>query len=100
MTWEVATDGLDNPDLCAALAEIDDECFRSVVGSRRIVSDETNRRLVSLCTLAGTDGDPTRLAPVRPVNLLAELAKQWDYRLTRTRLHALRPPFTSWRSGA
>ena len=90
-TWEVATDGLDDPDLCAALAQIDDKAFRSLVGSRRIVSDETNRRLVSLCTLAGTDGDPIHPARVRPVNLLAELAEQWDYRLTRTRLHAMRP---------
>ena len=91
MSWEVATDGLDNPDLCAALAEIDDEDFRSLVGSRRIVSCETNRLLVPLCTLASTDGDPIRPTPVRPANLLAELAKRWDYLLTPTRLHALRP---------
>ena len=91
MSWEVATDGLDDPDLCAALAAIDDEDFRSLVGSRRIVSDETNRRLVPLCTLAGTDGDPIDPAPLRPADLLEELAEQWDYLLTPARLHALRP---------
>ena len=91
MSWEVATKGLDDPDLCAALAEIDDEDFRSLVGSRRIVSDETNLRLVPLCTLAGTDGDPIDPAPLRPADLLEELAEQWDYLLTPARLHALRP---------
>lgn len=91
MSWEVATEGLDDPDLCAALAEIDDEDFRSLVGGRRIVSDETNRRLEPLCALAGPDGDPIRLSQVRPADLLAELAERWDYLLTPTRLHALRP---------
>ena len=88
ISWEVATDGLDNPELCAALAEINDEDFRSLVGSRRIVSSATNRRL---CALMDTDGDPIDPALLRPANLLAELAKRWDYRLTPTRLHALRP---------
>ena len=91
MSWEVATGGLDNPELCSALAEIDDEYFRSLIGNRRIVSDETNRRLGQLCTPASADGNPIRPAPVRPANLLAELAKRWDYRLTPTRLQALRP---------
>ena len=91
MSWEVATDGLDSPALCAALAEIDDEDFRSLVGSRRIVSSETNRLLVPLCNLASAYGVPFSPAPVRPASLLAELAERWEYLLTPTRLHALRP---------
>ena len=91
MSWEVATDGLDDPNLCAALAEIDDESFRLLVGSRRIVSDETNRRLVPLRTLAGADGDPVDPPPFGPADLLQELAEEWEYELTPTRLHALRP---------
>ena len=88
MAWKVATGGLDDPHLCAALAEIDDEDFRSLVGSRHIVSSKTNQLLLPLCTLPETDGDPVH---VRPADLLAELAEQWDYLLTPTRLHALRP---------
>ncbi len=88
LSWEVATDGLDNPELCAALAEIDDEDFRALVGSRRIVSRATNRRL---CALMDTDGNPINPTPLRPANFLAALAKRWDYLLTPTRLHALRP---------
>ena len=91
MSWEVAVDGLDNPDLCAVLAEIDDEDFRPLVGSRRIVSGETDRLLVPLCSLAGTERDRIRSTPVRPCDLLAGLAERWEYRLTPTRLHALRP---------
>ena len=86
-SWEVATDGLEDPTLCAALAEIDDEDFRSLVDSRRIVSCEINRLLVSLCA----DSDSIRPVAVRPTNLLAELAKKWDYFLTPIRLHTLRP---------
>ena len=91
MSWEVATEGLDDPDLCAALAKIDDEDFRSLVRGRRIVSDQTNRRLVPLSTPAETDGDPIGPAQLRPADLLEELAKKWEYQLTPTRLHALHP---------
>ena len=92
-SWEVATDGLDDPDLCAALAEIEDEDFRSLVGSRRIVSAKTDLLLAPLRTLAGTDGDLIVSAKVSPWDLLAELAEKWDYLLTPPRLHALRPLF-------
>ena len=89
--WEVAADGLDDPDLCAALAEIDDEDFRPLVSDRRIVSYETNQRLEPLCALAEPDGDPSRPSALRLPDLLAELAEKWDYFLTPARLHALRP---------
>ena len=91
MSWEVATGGLHDPDLCAVLARIDDEDFRSLVGVRRIVSEETNQRLVALCIPAGTDSNPIDPAPLRPADLLEELAEEWKYELTPTRLHALRP---------
>ncbi len=91
MPWEVATDGLDDPDLCAALVKIDDEDFRSLVRGRRIVSDQTNRRLVPLCTPAETDDGPIDTAPLRPADLLEELAERWEYQLTPRRLHTLRP---------
>ena len=91
MSWEVATDGLADADLCAALAEIDDEDFRSIVGSRHIVSAKTARLLAPLRTPAGTDDAIIGSAEVSPWDLLAELAERWDYLLTPTRLHALRP---------
>ncbi len=94
MSWEVATDGLDDPDLCTALAEIEDEDFRSLVRRRRIVSTETDKLLARLRELPGGDLRPS----VSPSDLLAELAEEWDYRLTPTRLNALRPlaQATAW----
>ena len=92
-SWEVATDGLDDPDVCAALAEIEDEDFRPLVGSRRIVSAKTDELLAPFCTLAGEDGDLIGSTKLSPWDLLAELAEKWDYLLTPTRLHALRPLF-------
>ena len=91
MSWEVATDGLADADLCAALAEIDDEDFRSIVGSRHIVSAKTAQLLAPLRPPAGTDDAISGSAEVSPRDLLAELAERWDYLLTPTRLHALRP---------
>ncbi len=93
MSWQVATDGLDDPELCAAFAEIDDEDFRAVVGNRRIVSARTDRLLAPLRTLAEEHGDLIGSTQVSPWDLLAELADQWDYILTPARLHALRPLF-------
>ena len=91
MSWEVAVDGLDSPDLCAVLAEIDDEDFAQLVDSRRIVSEEAERLLLPLCNLASKERDCIRSTPLRPCDLLAGLAERWDYRLTLARLHALRP---------
>ena len=91
MSWEVATDGLDDQHLCSALAEIEDDDFQSLVRSRRIVSVKTDRLLAPLRTLAGNDGAYIGSAKVRPWDLLSELAERWDYLLTPTRLHALRP---------
>ena len=91
MSWEVAVDGLDSPDVCAAFAEIDDEDFAPLVAGRRIVSEESERLLLPLCNLAGTQRNCIRSTPLRPCDLLAGLAERWDYRLTLARLHALRP---------
>ncbi len=87
LSWEVATGGLDDPNLCAALAELEDEDFRSIVASRRIVSTKTDGLLTRLRELPGGYGRPS----VSPSDLLAELAEKWDYLLTPARLHALRP---------
>ncbi len=87
LSWEVATGGLDDPELCAALAEIEDEDFRSIVGSRLIVSTETDGLLARLRELPEGQVRPS----VSPSDLLAELAERWDYLLTPARLHALRP---------
>ena len=88
MSWEVATGGLEHPDLCAALAEIEDEEFRSLVRSRCIVSPKTDKLLAPLRELpGGLDGSAT----VSPWDVLADLADKWDYLLTPTRLHSLRP---------
>ena len=89
--WAVAADSLASPDLCAALAEIDDKDFKSLADSRPIVTAEIEQLLRPLCSLAEREGacvSPTRL---RPPDLLGELAERWDYRLTPARLHALRP---------
>ena len=89
MLWEVATDGLDDdPGLCAALAEIDDEDFHTLTSTRLIVSAKTNQLLALLLAPSRGRDDPVR---VGPADLLAELAKKWDYRPTPARLHALRP---------
>ena len=88
MSWEVATGGLDDPELCAALAGIDDEDFRSLVGSRPIVSAKTDRLLALLHEVPWKLNGSTKVAPW---DLLGELAERWDYLLTPARLHALRP---------
>ena len=88
LSWDVATDRLDDRELCDALAEIEDEDFRSLVSSRIIVSDETARLLAALHELP--EG-VIAAAKVSPWDLLVELAERWDYVLTPTRLHALRP---------
>ena len=84
---EVADSGLDNADFCHALAEIDDEDLVALVDARFIVSAETQSLLRPLCQ----DGCGIHTAPLRPSDLLGELAGQWDYCLTLDRLHALRP---------
>ncbi|MCY3837253.1 MAG: hypothetical protein OXH09_01130 [Gammaproteobacteria bacterium] len=91
MSCEVAVGGLDDPNVCAVLAEIDDEEFRPLVGSRRIVSEETHRLLAPLRTLGDKDRNRIRSTQIRPCDLLEALAGQWGYDLTPARLHALRP---------
>ena len=88
VSWEVAADGLDDPELCAALAEIDDEDFRELFGSRCIVSAETDQLLAPLLALPE---DPPLRPRFAPHDLLASLAAKWNHRLTTKRLHALRP---------
>ena len=89
-TWEVAIDGLDDPDLCEALAEINDEDFTQLVDRLHVVSAETERLLRPLSHLAGT-AKVAHSPSLRPCDLVAKLAEQWDYCLTPARLHALRP---------
>ena len=91
MRIEVADGGLDNADFCHALAEIDDKDFMALVDARCIVSADVEQLLLPLCNLAGTEEDCIRPIPLRPSDLLRELAELWDYRLTPERLHALRP---------
>ena len=63
----------------------------SLVGSRRIVSGETDSTPRSTVLSRGYGTGSHRSTPVRPCDLLAGLAERWDYRLTPARLHALRP---------
>ena len=88
---EVADRGLDNADFCHALAEIDDEDLVGLVEVRCIVSADVKQLLLPLCNLGGAEEDCIRPIPLRPYDLLGELAGQWDYCLTPDRLHALRP---------
>ena len=89
--WAVAADSLDSPDLCAALAEIEDKDFKSLADSRPIVSAEIEQLLRPLCSFTEKEGDYVSPTLLRPSDLLGELAERWDYRLTPARLHALRP---------
>ena len=89
MAWEVTAEGLDNSEMCAALDEIKDEAFRSLVGNLRIVSGKTDQLLSPLFERSQRGlNDSDRFGPLE---LLAALAEAWDYRLTPARLHALRP---------
>ena len=87
---EVASGDFDN-HLCAVLAEIEDEYLEALVRDRCIVSAEVEQLLRPLCSLAGTEGDYIAPTPLRPSDLFAVLAEQWDHCLTPERLHALRP---------
>ena len=60
MSWVVAADGLDCPDLCASLVGIDDEDFAQLIDSCHIVSEETERLLIPLCNLAGAESGHIR----------------------------------------
>ena len=91
ISWAVAVDELDSPDLCAALVEIDDKDFKSLADSRLIVSAEIEQLLRPLCSLAEEEGNCVSPIRLRPSDLLGELVERWDYRLTPARLHALRP---------
>ena len=90
VSWEVASDDLGNPDMCAALTVIDDEDFRVLVDSRRIVSEKNASLLLSLCDLQATETDRICFTPLEPCHLLARLAERWEYCLTPARLHSLR----------
>ena len=87
---EVASGDFDN-QLCAVLAEIQDEDLMALVGDLCIVSTEVEQLLRPLCPAEDTEG--ARIAPSQfcPSDLISELAKRWDYYLTPERLHALRP---------
>ena len=87
---EVASRGMDN-QLCAILAEIEDEALAALVDGRCVVSAEIEQLLRPLRSLAGTERDCIAPTPLRPSDLFAELAERWDHCLTPQRLHALRP---------
>lgn len=86
---EVAAGGLDSPDMCRALAEIDEVV--EVIHRHQVVSSEVANRL-----------KPLLEAPIRhlqPVDVLGELVERWDHVIKPERLHALRPlvPDGIWR---
>ena len=87
---KVASGDFDN-QLCAVLAEIQDEDLMALVGDLCIVSTEVEQLLRPLCALADTEGaciDPSQFCPS---DLISELAERWDFYLTPERLHSLRP---------
>ena len=90
MRIEAASGDFDN-DLCAILAEIEDEHLAALVDDRCVVSAEVEQLLRPLCSLADTAGIHIAPTPLRPSNLFAELAERWEHNLTPERLHALRP---------
>jgi hypothetical protein len=87
---EVASDGLNNPHLCRAFAEIVD--LESLAARHAVVSSEVAERLRPLLN--------QEIHPLYASDLLAELAEQWNHVLTPERLHALRPlaPDTIWKA--
>ena len=78
---EVAGDGLDNPHLCRAFAEIADLAL--LAARHAVVSSKVAERLRPLLNQAFRQLDAS--------DLLAELAERWNHVLTPERLHALRP---------
>ena len=90
VSWEVASDDLCNPDLCAALIEVDDEDFLSLTRSRRIVSKKIEDLLNPLFSLGKAESDGGCSTLIEPCHLLAEMAERWDHCLTPARLHSLR----------
>ncbi len=87
---EVASGDFDS-QVCAALAEIEDEYLLALVRDRGIVSERIEQILRPLCDLVSADGDYIASTQLRPNDLFAELAELWDHCLTPQRLHALRP---------
>ena len=91
MEWTVASSGLDSSDLCAVLAEIDDDDFKSLVANCCVVSADVQLLLQPLFNPGDAEKECIRSRPLHPGDLFSRLAEQWEYRLTQTRLHALRP---------
>ncbi|MCA9055922.1 MAG: hypothetical protein KDA75_18945, partial [Planctomycetaceae bacterium] len=83
---EVATGGLDDEDLCAALDSIADVI--TLARSHCVVSSGIARRLRPLVR--------TVICELRPAGLLSELATAWNQSLTPQRLHSLRPLVDVW----
>jgi hypothetical protein len=78
---EAVGDGLDNPHLCRAFAEIADLAL--LAATHAVVSSKVAERLRPLLSQA--------LRQLDASDLLAELAERWNHVLTPERLHALRP---------
>ena len=82
----MATGGLDDEDLCAALDSIAD--VTTLARSHCVVSSGIARRLRPLVR--------TVICELRPAGLLSELATAWNQSLTPQRLHSLRPLVDVW----
>ena len=81
MRIESAVQELDNPALCRALAAVEDltrSARRHLVVSSKIA--------LRLSRLLGTT-----IRPLQPSDVVGELIRGWNHRLTAERLHALRP---------
>jgi hypothetical protein len=81
MHVEITAGGLDNPEICRAIAQIGE--LASLAQKHYVVSCDVAQSLMPL--LCNT---PRSLSSWK---LLQELAERWDHTLTPERLHALRP---------
>lgn len=89
MRIEIAMQGLDNSALCSAIAGIND--LARLACGHLVVASTVAQRLSPLLR--------TPIVRLEPSDIFGELAKNWGYRLTPERLHALRPlaPESVWK---
>ena len=89
MRIESTMQDLDNSALCSAIAGIND--LARLARGHLVVSSTVAQRLSPLLR--------TPIGRLEPSDIFGELAKNWGYRLTPERLHALRPlaPESVWK---